>query len=679
MYLNLHCKGLTDGITLSATGTHLSWPLDITTCQNDKLLFIAPPVLGKGVFSTIKDYERYQLVVKKLQVLPIERIAQLDQNTMRAQAQVLKNKLRDLRALPKLRNTPPKQEGDHYIVANPGEAVITGMREGPEFTYMNLNNGDSWSYWHPNDDYEYIHCFKHPDEWFKTEHLLPGYYAEKERERISLEVTPTEQGDHIITIRDFRSSTYWNGVWNPSTYTMDLHMASNVKMLDDFREQYSRRPLDFIPTWNIMFDPHNDKVYDAENRVINTYIPSELMRTAYKKPGSLRNCPMTVKTFCHAFNCTQDSEEFEHLMNWFAVIYQKRIKTQTVWVVSGIDGTGKGVISNEIIGPTLGKEYVAHHDGAILEEQYNGWIENKLFVSLNEVDITNSAQSKKIKTKLKHWINEPTIPVRHMYRGTYEAKNYSNFMMASNEHAMVEITEGDRRYNIGNYQPEKLVYTKKDIAAIRAENKAWMEYIMTRKADVDYARTILKTEARQQLIDISRTSNEDIAQHILSGDIMELFHIKPDMNMLVEIHGMNTGFASHYESIIKREVIELVNMGRTPTDAEVRQHATLSKKHIAHTSKLTREELHTMFEYAVGNMPATPAKFTKFLRHKNIKTSPIKIDGHTQRGLYVTWIVTSTQLEELKAWLQPTAKLVSSTEKPSSSSKPKAKLKITGS
>ena len=45
LYLNLTVPILRSHIRLNKARTVLRWPLDITACQNDKLLYIAPPSL----------------------------------------------------------------------------------------------------------------------------------------------------------------------------------------------------------------------------------------------------------------------------------------------------------------------------------------------------------------------------------------------------------------------------------------------------------------------------------------------------------------------------------------------------------------------------------------------------------------------------------------------------------
>jgi hypothetical protein len=44
-HLNLTVPGLREQVSLSANGMTLTYPLDVTSCQNDKLLFIADPVV----------------------------------------------------------------------------------------------------------------------------------------------------------------------------------------------------------------------------------------------------------------------------------------------------------------------------------------------------------------------------------------------------------------------------------------------------------------------------------------------------------------------------------------------------------------------------------------------------------------------------------------------------------
>jgi len=60
---NLTIPQISNEISLSASGVSLKWPLDISVCQNDKLIYIAPPICGEGIKDPFKD-NRITLVKK---------------------------------------------------------------------------------------------------------------------------------------------------------------------------------------------------------------------------------------------------------------------------------------------------------------------------------------------------------------------------------------------------------------------------------------------------------------------------------------------------------------------------------------------------------------------------------------------------------------------------------------
>ncbi len=667
MYLNMKSKSLSDALELNEIGSHIRWSLDITTNQNDKLLFIAPPVLN-GVVSTLIESERYQFVKAKgdLDEMPVVRItaSSMTMEKARSLAHDKKNELRVAIGLDKQRATKPKMEGAEYII-HAGEAVITGMREGDEFVHMNLNSGDSWSYWHPTDNFEYIHCFKHPDEKFKTAELLPGYYRQKEAERIALNASPTEQGEILLTFSAKNNGTYNRGKWNAKDWDLDVNAVKSVKHLHDWRSQHGRDPDKYIPTWTKHFDPHSDIVVDVEKKILNEYVPAKFMRKAYKVLGikaSFKKCPMTFRTMAHVLNCAEGDELLEHFLNWLAVIYQKRVKTRTAWLVSGIEGTGKGVLANNILAPTLGEKYVARYMCDELHSPFNGWMEKALIVVLNEASIPSSKEKTKLQDKMKHFITEPTMPIRNMHQSVYEAPSYANFILPGNTFEIQHISDEDRRYNVGNYQDKKLLYVQADIDAIIAENETWVEYVMTREADAERAGTTIKNEARSKLIEVSRTSVDNVARALLKGYFMELFNELPNMGYQAEHRSITeSAIPAHYDNIIRREANLIVSQGQE------------KGAFVTFKSKLTRDELQTIFEYCVGNMPVSPIKFTKFMGHRGITIESISIDGKSARGIHVEWQITKSQRDELATCLQENPRKVVSKI---SSAVPKAKLKL---
>ena len=55
--------------------------------------------------------------------------------------------------------------------------------------------------------------------------------------------------------------------------------------------------------------------------------------------------------------------------------------------------------------------------------------------------------------------------------------------------------------------------------------------------------------------------------------------------------------------------------------------------------KLTRDELYTIFEYTVGNMPTSPNKLTSTLKHHRLHLKPVWKYSRSVRGIEVNWKV----------------------------------------
>jgi hypothetical protein len=52
---------------------------------------------------------------------------------------------------------------------------------------------------------------------------------------------------------------------------------------------------------------------------------------------------------------------------------------------------------------------------------------------------------------------------------------------------------------------------------------------------------------------------------------------------------------------------------------------------------LSREELRTLFEWTVGNMPDRPHKFTSLVKHHKIHMTAVWRNGRTTRGINLNW------------------------------------------
>lgn len=324
-------------VTLTRTGAALHWPLDVSVCQNDKLIYIAPPILKDGITSPLKPNERIQYVPGAVDRLPIAALSvPLSLEQLKTESRELRDYLRKFYKLPKL-STAIKFVGELEVQPKPGESIITGKKTEREFVYFNLNNGDSWGYWHPVANPEFIRNFK-DEPCYYTKELLPGYYKDfKTTQRIS-QSQPTEGGEIVLAFRDKRSAQYYNGTWNETTKVLDLHPAKSELQLNHWMQNHNLPPYDVIPIWDMQFNPTSTTILSTDTHILNTYVPTPYFRQEFK---SNTKWPLIERIMRHAVaggSQAEEKETFEHWLNWLAVIFQHKVKPKTAWILHGTEG-----------------------------------------------------------------------------------------------------------------------------------------------------------------------------------------------------------------------------------------------------------------------------------------------------------------------------------------------------
>lgn len=602
---DLNLRVLDSQLELTKTGNSLRWPLDVTTCQNDKLLYVAPPKLGPGIKDPFPGNQRISYVKKKRQLLTLP----YPIPTRDALRDRIDKKVQELRVannLPKRKSYKYKFSGAVEYMVNPDSATITEMKTERGFVYFNLNGGDSWAYYHPEDNPNFIFNFK-GEPTYKTEDLLPEYWARLQQNAATYQ--PNSQGLIYFAFRDFKTSNYFNGFYDTNNDKLELAMAKSESQLRQFMKQHGQSLGDFIPDWNLVWDPHSPNVVDPTKNELNTFQPSQYF-LIQRLPHVTRVPPTIYKVIDHVLG--HDPATIDHFLNWLACVVQFQNRTGTAWVWQGTQGTGKGVLFHQIITPLLGEVNVVSKRMEELESEFTGYMENKFIVFIDEIEAGKSLYHSKVTAKLKNLIVEPTISIRRMYTPAYMAPNYASMIFASNKPASVEIAPDDRRFNVGPYQtqPIQLTATEVDVD-IPKELTEFFAYLKQYKADPDRARKPLISAARSTLIDISRTAIDTVSDALLSGNL-EFFweHLSTAKGQ-----GLNPIQNMKYTPF-RELVVDLVN---------------------TQDPKLTRDDLYTIMEWCVGGMPQSPHKFTALLKHHRIHLTQIWKNNRNVRGIDVNW------------------------------------------
>ena len=285
--------------------------------------------------------------------------------------------------------------------------------------------------------------------------------------------------------------------------------------------------------------------------------------------------------------------------------------------------------------PLLGPGNVGVNRVDELSGGYNGFLKNKILMAFDEAHVGAMKDAEEIMGRMRNMITEPTISIRDLYASARPVNNYLNILIFSNKRDAVLLTAGDRRYNVGHYQQEKLVEAFPEITKdwtkfetkIQNEVKdfaAWLLGYPVREHD---AAQVLNTDERSAMIEATSSSADDIAQALVGRN--------SSMSTLLDMLPSNDTYKHDMKELGKVELYR-----KTLMDVMVRTMERLAKPNRSASdpeSVISREELHAIFEYTVGNAPITPNKFTKYLKHRHIDVKKVWINNTAVAGLATTF------------------------------------------
>lgn len=611
--LNFNTPDLSSQITLTRSHVALHYPLDITCCQNDKLIYIALPRIDKAIKLLVQN-PGVQLVLKSEPHLDITHLNYESAESLQTRSKELRNRLRNEAGYTPIKAKVKMLKGVEVQDKLGPIAITEGPRYDRGFVYFNLNGGDSWGYYHPENNFELILNFK-GEPAYLTKEIAPEYYAECTAARQAS--APANDGTTPFVFRDLHTASFWNGYWNESANELNIYPARTEKQLDHFMQHNNRTMGDFVPVMQLIFNPTSTLRLDLEEQLVNNYQPSDFYN---EKLIPLHKCgPETWPTIDGIFRHTIGKEEGLQgaWRNWLAFIIQYREKAMTAWLWSGTQGTGKGFITNKILKRLIGERHVIMKHQRELKSQFNSYMKQAIICVIDELDITKMDDVSVIDSDLKNFITEPYISIRAMHQESVSIKNYTSWIFNSNMYQAMSLPSNDRRFNIGERQERPLIMTDEMKQAVEEELFYLFSYLDQIAVDEVMVRTPYRNEARAELMKLTETTADAISSSILKGDIEYLLQQLPDQNTMdaPSLHGAK---ACAYNSIMK-EILKRL------TDKTMRGYYRLS-----------RDELFAIFDYTVGNMSPSPAKFTQYLKHHGILTKPTRINGLTRPAIEVT-------------------------------------------
>lgn len=525
---------LIDEVSLTHAGHTLHFPLDRTPCVASRLLYIAPP---RCVGFTPTIDEAVKLWTGKHRKLNVGPITRIDSSTMRAKV----DELRRAAGVDPVKGTIVKR-GENEFISKLDELMTVSniQKSGDEHIRFNLNGGDSHAYWIRLREPHIIGNFKGEPFMYTTE-VAPNLYkaltkaaAARVPGRVSETIEP------FLFYATNRESKLFLGSFDRASNDLRVE-ATHEKAAASWMATMGAPIPQMIPHMDLVTDMDSNVRYEAGYPFVNLYKPTEFVELCAQIEPSQKigpvhemvrmKCPVIYQTMFSALGSSITATQY--FINWLAFILQTRDLSKTAWVMHGVQGTGKGFLFNHVIAPMFGETLVTRVLYNQLEDKFNGMIEGKLFVFVDEASMTRTTDREGLMSKLKDWISEHTIPIRGMFEGTRNATNRANWILASNSNKPVVIDNGDRRFNVGEKQTERLILTAPQYAAL-AQGTELMEFASALALLVVNQQWLLhpyEGESKGAIRDATHSLTQLIANAINRGETAFFFEHRPSSIM----------------------------------------------------------------------------------------------------------------------------------------------------
>lgn len=213
---------------------------------------------------------------------------------------------------------------------------------------------------------------------------------------------------------------------------------------------------------NYRYDPSApDQAFIIEGKLkfVNTYIPT------YPEPVPDKAQEAGDILMEHVCLLIREPEYQQTLIDWMAYQVQNPgVKVRWCVVLQGAEGCGKTALA-ESLAAALGRTHVNVLDGYIMmRDMYNGWAMGAQIVALEEVRIVGHNRHE-IMNKLKPCISNDRLSIRSPYKALIQTPNNVNYMIFTNHHDSLAISENDRRYFVVN----SAIQSKREAEAIGTE------------------------------------------------------------------------------------------------------------------------------------------------------------------------------------------------------------------
>jgi len=225
----------------------------------------------------------------------------------------------------------------------------------------------------------------------------------------------------------------FNAVYGGYSFIVDSDGKTTRKAWDAFTES---QVVSYPWAHGACFRPDLEPgqiITEDRRRLVNTYVPAY----GERKQGN-------VSLFIdHVERLLPDENDREIFLSYLAACVQKPgVKFQWCVVLQGAEGNGKTAFYR-VLAYALGKKYAHLPNAAEITNPFNGWLEHKLIICIEEL---HTAGRQEVADTLKPMITNEEIEFHSKGQDQRTGDNRANFLIFSNHKDAALKSENDRRY-----------------------------------------------------------------------------------------------------------------------------------------------------------------------------------------------------------------------------------------
>jgi hypothetical protein len=612
-------------ISLTPAGVGLHYPVDPALSEQSRLIFIASPIFSPSSMDPHPE-DRLQFVDGEFSELNVAAMSKAQPEFNQLQQDLIETS-KILRKKAGLNGKKLQTAFKNNFCSNPDPCEVTGIKNERGYIYLNLNGGDSWGYYYPENDPSVLYNFKgEPD--YPLEKIVPDYWNMYVVSQTGVH-NPSGPGSLYFVFQDDYSGKTHSCIYNSHTQQIQISASLSDTAARRWLVSHNQNPK-FFHVVSTYYDPRPAALLgvDLRLRSINTYQPTTL-KPLEKKTNSV---PPTIEIILrHVLNQPDPdpvvSREYEHFLDWLAFILQFRERTGTAWVLHGTQGTGKGILLHNILRPLVGLENLSVINMKTMAEKFTDRIDNKIIVGLDEIKREDFQRHPGLMNQIKNIITEETITSRKFQGAPRESNNFGNYILTSNEQVPMEIPANDRRFNVAFGQQvvvrSKFKNSEEKLnqainVNIPAELPRFFRFLLDRKVRRGLIAVAIDNKAKRNMISAGRTATQSFFDLIRTGNVENFYE---ERQRLENAESATTTIMEN-ATIISHDTIE--------------KYKSFCDEYLFNSIEgpiaITREQMSVLARIMLGKkIPMTPQRYTSWLAQFGIAETKFKCSVHNRK------------------------------------------------